>query len=156
MDMQCQAQFQVNFDHPLFGGELGVGTTASAGLVSCMSPDGKYTNILSGTVEDSVGTVDVAPGPNPCALVLTVTAKNALVTWLTSGGGTTTGRFDYTLNTNSANPAPLGVTAKFVSGVPTPDTSHVVSLVTSPNPDCAINGLKWIQSDLTEDVFTNP
>ena len=139
-DLTCTSNAQVNFSPPLTATQTTASTTDTAALSSCTSANGRFSELQSATVQATGPATSL--GGVPCNLLLTVTGTGS-ITWNTGDKS----KLTFDINTNPTN-GTLSLSATITSGPLKGDTSTSVPAIAHPNPDCAINGLKYLAVDL--------
>lgn len=145
-DLTCNVNVQLNFSPPLTPTQTTSRAVAVANVVNCISPNGAYSYLKSGSVNDATATI-TSLGGAPCNLLLTITGR-ATIDWSPSGQHTT---FDFTVNTNPTNGSITLMTTQ-TSGPLTGDISQTVGAA-NPNLDCAINGLTSLSVPIGQTTF---
>lgn len=145
-DLTCTGNFQFNFAPPLTATNSTADADVGGGLVDCVSPNGQYSRLKSG-VRTGTGTATRELGLAPCAPVITIT-EGAVLTWNTGEKS----RFRITVNTDPTA-GRLTVSAYFTSGPLAGDTANAYPIVLHTNPDCALNGLTQLTSDLLQVIW---
>lgn len=135
-DLTCTSNAQINFTPPLTATQTTADTTDTAGLAGCTSPNGNFPRLASGTVQASGPATSL--GGVPCNLLLTVTGTGT-ITWNTNQKS----KLTFDINTNPTN-GTLSFSGAITTGPLNADTITSVPVVANPNPDCAINGLKYL------------
>jgi hypothetical protein len=146
-DLVCTATAQINFTPALTVFNTSAKASASGGLVSCLSPNGRYPNLRSAAITGS-GTATSAGGLNPCSLLVTIDL-NATAGWSPTGQKS---KAIFTVNTDlAAGSATFGGSVS--SGPLAGDSVTPVGAVVVPNADCLLNGLKSLTLTPNEAVF---
>lgn len=146
-DLGCELQTTITFNPALTAGAT-VHTVNSAGLTACTSPNGHYSDLYGGTASGP-GIATAAPGADPCSLVFTTSGSNARIDWNTGK----VSYFNFRTNTNPSA-GTIQTSSQVTSGLLKGDSIQNVPVVAAVNPDCAVNGLKWVSLPVTENIFS--
>lgn len=142
-DLTCTGNFDFTFDPPLTATSTTADADVGGGLVDCVSPNGNYSRLLWG-VRTGHGTASRPLGTAPCAPLMTI-SEGAVLDWNTGEKS----KFEITVNTDPTGGQPT-ISAYFTHGPLAGDTANAYPIVLHTNPDCAINGLSRLTSDLLQ------
>lgn len=141
-DLTCQAAFQFTFDPPLSATNPEENPHADAALTGCMSLNGRYSDLNSGTV-DVFGTATLSSFPvHPCGLLLTITGTGN-IHW----SNQQTSHLTFTINTDPTN-GTISLSADIQTGPLTGDTATAAPVVPIINLDCPLVGLRTLGASL--------
>jgi hypothetical protein len=142
-DLTCTATAQANFSPPLTlaGGTVDVDITGA--FTNCLSPNGNYTALDSGTFTGK-GVASAPPGV-PCSLLITISGS-VTVDW--SPPPVQHSKIDFAIDINPLD-GTVELTGGFTQGTLAGDSFAPLPSEFNPNPDCAITGnLEYIATSL--------
>lgn len=142
-DLVCDINFQLNMLTPLTLTNHTSAVDATAGFVDCISPNGTFPNLWSAAVH-AKGTAVALPGI-PCSVVVNIDSPTSgpnRFEWSPTGQ---VSKFTWQVNTNPLA-GTITLSAHITSGPMSGDTVTAVPIVANPNPDCLINGLKYLSA----------
>jgi hypothetical protein len=142
-DLTCTATAQANFSPPLTlaGGTVDVDITGA--FTNCLSPNGNYTALNSGTFTGK-GVASAPPGV-PCSLLITITGS-VTVDW--SPPPVQDSKFDFVIDVNPLD-GTVELSGGFTQGPLAGDSFAPIPSEFNPNLDCVITGdLEYIATSL--------
>lgn len=145
-DLTCTVSLVFTFSPPLTTTRTTTSAQASAQVADCISPNGHFSSLTSGTVQANA--TATSQGGIPCNLLLTISGTGA-ITWNT---GQTSG-YSFTISTNPIQ-GTITVSATVTSGPMAGDVVTLLPVEVNPNLDCAVNGLSSLTSVAAEAVYS--
>jgi hypothetical protein len=146
-DLACTGAFQLDIDPPLTPLRLTSTAYATGEFTNCLSPNGNYAGIQSGAIATPATVSANGSALNICQLLLTFTGSNAAAStfvWQPSAG---TSHYTWRINTDPTQ-GQITFEAALSSGPMAGDKGTAIPVLVNPNPDCAINGLKYLTANV--------
>lgn len=146
-DLVCTGAFQLDIDPPLTPLRLTSTAYATGEFTNCVSLNGNYAGIQSGAIATPATVSANGSALNICQLLLTFTGGNAAASTFVWQPGAGTSHYTWRINTDPTQ-GQITLEAALSSGPMAGDKGTAVPVLANPNPDCAVNGLKYLTADV--------